>query len=163
MVSSTGTFVSCKDYDDDIDNLQEQINKLATKEDMTSQIATLQAALTTAAKDASDALAKASVRLPARAGNRRNAGSPIQRCFSESVSSSCPSRAGAPHSRREGDGDLSLPAVRPADFVGAGFHQGPYACSLLEKRESALSLGEAGSLLCLPESRSVHRRRVRNR
>ena len=24
MVSSTGTFVSCKDYDDDIDNLQEQ-------------------------------------------------------------------------------------------------------------------------------------------
>ena len=50
MVSSTGTFVSCKDYDDDIDNLQEQINKLATKEDMTSQIATLQAALTTAAK-----------------------------------------------------------------------------------------------------------------
>ena len=71
--------------------------------------------------------------------------------------------AGAPHSRREGDGDLSLPAVRPADFVGAGFHQGPYACSLLEKRESALSLREAGSLLCLPESRSVHRRRVRNR
>ena len=59
MVSSTGTFVSCKDYDDDIDNLQEQINKLATKEDMTSQIATLQAALTTAAKYASDALAKA--------------------------------------------------------------------------------------------------------
>ena len=59
MVSSTGTFVSCKDYDDDIDNLQERINKLATKEDMTSQIATLQAALTTAAKDASDALAKA--------------------------------------------------------------------------------------------------------
>lgn len=37
MVSSTGTFVSCKDYDDDIDNLQEQINKLATKEDMTGQ------------------------------------------------------------------------------------------------------------------------------
>ena len=25
MVSSTGTFVSCKDYDDDIDNLQGQI------------------------------------------------------------------------------------------------------------------------------------------
>ncbi len=59
MVTSTGTFVSCKDYDDDIDNLQEQINKLATKEDMTSQIATLQAALNTAAKDASDALTKA--------------------------------------------------------------------------------------------------------
>ena len=59
MVTATGTFVSCKDYDDDIDNLQEQIDKLATKEDMTSQIATLQAALTTAAKDASDAITKA--------------------------------------------------------------------------------------------------------
>ena len=59
MVSSTGTFTSCKDYDDDIDNLQEQIDKLATKEDMSSQIATLQAALNTAAKDASDAISKA--------------------------------------------------------------------------------------------------------
>ena len=59
MVTSTGTFVSCKDYDDDIKDLQGQIDKLATKEDMTSQIATLQAALTTAAKDASDAITKA--------------------------------------------------------------------------------------------------------
>jgi len=52
MVTSTGTFVSCKDYDDDIDNLQEQINKLATKEDMTSQIASLQSALTAAQTEA---------------------------------------------------------------------------------------------------------------
>ena len=59
MVTSTGTFVSCKDYDDDIENLQGQINKLATKEDMASQIATLQSALTNAAKDASDAISKA--------------------------------------------------------------------------------------------------------
>lgn len=27
MASSTGTFVSCKDYDDDIEDLQEQLNK----------------------------------------------------------------------------------------------------------------------------------------
>ncbi len=59
MVTATGTFVSCKDYDDDIKDLREQVSKLATKEDMTSQIATLQAALTTAAKDASDAITKA--------------------------------------------------------------------------------------------------------
>ena len=59
MVTSTGTFVSCKDYDDDIKDLQEKVDKLATKEDMASQIATLQAALTTAAKDASDAITKA--------------------------------------------------------------------------------------------------------
>mgnify|MGYP006924819626 CR=1 FL=1 len=38
MVSSTGTFVSCKDYDDDIDNLQGQIDKLATKRRYGSQI-----------------------------------------------------------------------------------------------------------------------------
>ena len=30
MVTSTGTFVSCKDYDDDIDNLQTQIDKNST-------------------------------------------------------------------------------------------------------------------------------------
>ena len=66
MVTSTGTFVSCKDYDDDITNLQEQIDKLATKEDMTSQIASLQSALSSAAAEAAaaktsaaDALAKA--------------------------------------------------------------------------------------------------------
>ena len=36
MVTSTGTFVSCKDYDDDIENLQTQIDK------NTSAIAELQ-------------------------------------------------------------------------------------------------------------------------
>ena len=30
LVSATGTFVSCKDYDDDIDNLQGQIDQIAT-------------------------------------------------------------------------------------------------------------------------------------
>ena len=59
MVTSTGTFVSCKDYDDDIENLQEQINKLATKEDMTSQIASLQSALTAAQGEAAAAKATA--------------------------------------------------------------------------------------------------------
>ena len=66
MVTSTGTFVSCKDYDDDIDKLQTQIDKLATKEDMNSQIASLQSALSSAASEAAaaktqaaDALAKA--------------------------------------------------------------------------------------------------------
>ena len=59
MVSSTGTFVSCKDYDDDIDNLQEQIDKLATKEDMTSQIAALQSALDAAKTEAAAAKASA--------------------------------------------------------------------------------------------------------
>ena len=43
MVTSTGTFVSCKDYDDDIDNLQGQIDKLVTPETLSAQIAQLQA------------------------------------------------------------------------------------------------------------------------
>ena len=49
MVTSTGTFVSCKDFGDDIDNVQEQVN--AAKSDISalqSQVATLQTALTTA-------------------------------------------------------------------------------------------------------------------
>ena len=33
MVSSTGTFVSCKDYDDDIDNLQGQIDGVKSQID----------------------------------------------------------------------------------------------------------------------------------
>ena len=59
LALSTVTYVGCKDYDDDIDNLQEQINKLATKEDMTSQIATLQAALDAAKTEAAAAKASA--------------------------------------------------------------------------------------------------------
>ena len=45
MVTSTGTFVSCKDYDDDIENLQGQINNLATKSDVEAKLAQLQAAI----------------------------------------------------------------------------------------------------------------------
>ncbi len=36
MVSSTGTFVSCKDYDDDIDNINKELTEVK------SQIAALQ-------------------------------------------------------------------------------------------------------------------------
>ena len=59
MVSSTGTFVSCKDYDDDIDNLQGQIDKLATKEDMEAKLAQMQAAIDAAKATAEEALKKA--------------------------------------------------------------------------------------------------------
>ena len=60
MVTSTGTFVSCKDFGDDIDNVQEQVN--AAKSDITalqSQLATLQTALTTAQSTADAAKAAA--------------------------------------------------------------------------------------------------------
>lgn len=57
MVTSTGTFVSCKDYDDDIENLQAQIN--AQKSDLSTQVATLQTALSAAQAEAAAAKAAA--------------------------------------------------------------------------------------------------------
>ena len=59
LVTSAGTFTSCKDYDDDINNLQEQIDKLATKEDMEAKLSQMQTAIDAAKKTAEDALAKA--------------------------------------------------------------------------------------------------------
>lgn len=47
-VTSTGSFVSCKDYDDDIDNLQTQINGLASAKDLSDKISSLQTAITSA-------------------------------------------------------------------------------------------------------------------
>jgi len=45
MVTSTGTFVSCKDYDDDIKDLQSQIDKKASIDDLKSQVSTIEASL----------------------------------------------------------------------------------------------------------------------
>ena len=57
MVTSTGTFVSCKDYDDDIDELWEQIN--AQKSDLSTQVSTLQSALNSANSDIAAAKSEA--------------------------------------------------------------------------------------------------------
>ena len=54
LFASAGTFTSCKDYDDDINNLQSQIDKLATKEDMEAKLSQMQAAI-----DAAKATAEA--------------------------------------------------------------------------------------------------------
>ena len=59
LVTSAGTFTSCKDYDDDINNLQEQIDKLATKEDMEAKLSQMQSAIDAAKTTAEEALAKA--------------------------------------------------------------------------------------------------------
>ena len=42
-VASMSTFTSCKDYDDDISNLQEQIDKLATADQLAQKVSELQA------------------------------------------------------------------------------------------------------------------------
>ena len=54
MTASTGTFVSCTDYDDDINNLQEQIDKLAGKAELESQVSNLSSQIS-AAQGAADA------------------------------------------------------------------------------------------------------------
>lgn len=60
MVGSTGTFTSCKDYDDDIENLQDQLDKKASLEDLKAQVATLESSVAeaknaaTAAKTAAE-------------------------------------------------------------------------------------------------------------
>lgn len=50
-VASTGSFVSCQDYDDEIDNLQSQINGLASAKDLADKVSQLQAEIA-AAKEA---------------------------------------------------------------------------------------------------------------
>ena len=44
-VASMSTFTSCKDYDDDISNLQEQIDKLATADQLSQKVSELQASI----------------------------------------------------------------------------------------------------------------------
>ena len=52
-VASMSTFTSCKDYDDDISNLQVQIDKLATAEQLSQKVAELQALISSNKSDIS--------------------------------------------------------------------------------------------------------------
>ena len=45
MVGTAGTFTSCKDYDDDIKDLQGQLDKKASLDDLNAKVATLQTAV----------------------------------------------------------------------------------------------------------------------
>ena len=72
MLGTTGTFTSCKDYDDDINNLQEQVDKLkdlqTSVDGLKTSIDEAKAAAEQAKKDAADALAKAQEALDAAGG-----------------------------------------------------------------------------------------------
>ena len=52
-LSSVSTFTSCKDYDDDISNLQGQIDKLATADQLSQKVAELQALISSNKSDIS--------------------------------------------------------------------------------------------------------------
>ena len=58
LIASVSSFVSCKDYDDDINNLQKQIDAAALKAELTSLQSTLQAQIA-AAQSAADKAAAA--------------------------------------------------------------------------------------------------------
>ena len=58
MVTSTGTFVSCKDYDDEIKELQGQVSSLATKSDVEAKLTQLQAAIDAAKAESASNAAK---------------------------------------------------------------------------------------------------------
>ena len=81
LATTTGTFTSCKDYDDDIKGLQEQIDKKgATMETIANQLKTLESALdaakTTAdaAKTTADAAKDAAAKAQAAADAAKSAG-----------------------------------------------------------------------------------------
>ena len=59
MLGTTGTFTSCKDYDDDIKNLQEQIDKKASLEELQKQMDAMQADVDAAKTAAEEAKNKA--------------------------------------------------------------------------------------------------------
>ena len=77
MVTSTGTFVSCKDYDEDIDGLQTQVdsNKSAIEavKGLQTQVTALQSALTTAQSTA-DAAKTAAANAASAAAAAKTAG-----------------------------------------------------------------------------------------
>ena len=58
LTASTSGLTSCKDYDDDISNLQSQIDKLATADQLSAKVSEMQAAIA-AAQSAAEAKAAA--------------------------------------------------------------------------------------------------------
>ena len=69
VIAAVGSFVSCKDYDDDINNLQKQIDAKAALSELTALQSTLESKISTATaaaqKAAEDAAAKADASLKA--------------------------------------------------------------------------------------------------
>ena len=55
MVGSTGTFTSCKDYDDDIKDLQGQLDKKASLDELNSKVSALETSIAEAKTEASNA------------------------------------------------------------------------------------------------------------
>ena len=59
LTASTSGLTSCKDYDDDIQNLQSQIDKLATADQLNAKVSEMQAAISSAKSEATEVANKA--------------------------------------------------------------------------------------------------------
>ena len=59
LATTTSTFVSCKDYDDDIENLQAQLDKKASLEELSAKVTTLESSISAAKTQADKAIADA--------------------------------------------------------------------------------------------------------
>ena len=55
MAGTAGTFTSCKDYDDDIKDLQGQLDKKASLDELNSKVSTLETSIAEAKTEASNA------------------------------------------------------------------------------------------------------------
>ncbi len=55
MVGTAGTFTSCKDYDDDIKDLQGQLDKKASLDELNSKVSALETSIAEAKTEASNA------------------------------------------------------------------------------------------------------------
>ena len=75
MIASTSVFVSCKDYDDDISNLQTQIDKAALKSELTA----LQTQLTNASTNAETAMKNLEEKLAKQAAEQDATNADLQK------------------------------------------------------------------------------------
>ena len=55
MAGTAGTFTSCKDYDDDIKDLQGQLDKKASLDELNSKVSALETSIAEAKTEASNA------------------------------------------------------------------------------------------------------------
>ena len=75
FIASTSVFVSCKDYDDDISNLQTQIDKAALKSELTA----LQTTLTNASTNAESAIKNLEEKLAKQAAEQNASNADLQK------------------------------------------------------------------------------------
>lgn len=76
LTATVGSFSSCKDYDSDIDSLKQQLDQKASKEELKSEVAKLQASIDAAKKEAADRAADLQKQIDALKSNTGSSATP---------------------------------------------------------------------------------------